>query len=223
MLASVNIHAKLLSAASAALTLSLLTGCQTAPAPKPGSLDLYNGRDFTGWTFFMRANLDPMQTWSITNGVIHCLGRPPGYMRTDKSYRDYRLTVEWRFVKAPPRADNTGLLIHIQPPDRIWPKCFECQGMHGHQGEFWLWDGATAGEPINLKKNGINRLEPARENPVGQWNTFEVVCAGKTIEIIVNGQSVNKITDVNPDSGSIGIQSEGAEFEISKIHLVPLN
>jgi len=95
--------------------------------------------------------------------------------------------------------------------------------MHDHQGEFWLWGGATAGEPINLKKNGIKPLQPAKENRVGEWNLYQVVCAGQSIEIIVNGKSVNKITGCNPASGSIGIQSEGAEIEIRKIHLAPLN
>jgi hypothetical protein len=223
MLAPVNIFAKFLSGASAALVLSLLTGCQTASAPKSGGRDLFNGRDFTGWTFCMRANLDPLQTWSVTNGVIHCLGRPNGYLRTEKRYHDYRLTVEWRFVKAPPRADNTGVLVHLQPPDVLWPKCFECQGMHNQQGDFWLWGGAAGKEPVNLKQNGIARQQPAKENPVGEWNTYQVVCAGKTIEIIVNGKSVNKITGCNPSSGSIGIQSEGAEIEVRKIHLAPLN
>jgi len=223
MLAPVKSFAKFISGAAATLVLSLLTACQTAPPPKAASVDLFNGRDFTGWTFCMRGNLDPMQTWSATNGVIHCLGRPTGYMRTEKSYQDYRLTVEWRFIKAPPRADNTGVLVHMQPPDVIWPKCFECQGMHDHQGEFWLWGGAAADEPVNLKKNGIDRLQPAKENPVGEWNTCQVVCAGETIEIMVNGQAVNKITGCDPASGSIGIQSEGAEIEISKIRLEPLN
>jgi hypothetical protein len=223
MLAPVNIFVKFIPGALAALGLSLLTGCQTASAPKAGGLELFNGRDFTGWTFCMRANLDPMQTWSVTNGVIHCLGRPNGYMRTEKRFHDYRLTVEWRFVKAPPRADNTGVLVHMQPPDAVWPKCFECQGMYKHQGEFWLWGGVAAREPIDLKKNGINRLQPASENRVGEWNTYQVVCAGKTIEIIVNGKSVNKITGCNLASGSIGIQSEGAEIEVRKIHLAPLN
>jgi hypothetical protein len=223
MLAPVNIRIKFLSSMLAALGLSLLAGCRMASAPKSGELDLFNGRDFTGWTFCMRAHLDPTKTWSVTNGIIHCTGHPNGYLRTEKSYHDYRLTVEWRFVKAPPLADNTGVLIHMQPPDELWPKCFECQGLHNHQGDFWLWSGAAGQEPINLKKNGIARLQPARENRVGEWNTYQVICAGKTIEIIVNGQSVNKITGCDPSAGSIGIQSEGAEIEVRKILLAPLN
>ncbi|HEV2437926.1 MAG TPA: family 16 glycoside hydrolase, partial [Verrucomicrobiae bacterium] len=45
-------------------------------------LELFNGKDFSGWTFCMRDHADPRQTWSVTNGVIHCTGEPTGYLRT---------------------------------------------------------------------------------------------------------------------------------------------
>ena len=47
-----------------------------------GSVPLFNGKDFTGFTFCMKNDADPMQTWSVTNGVIHCTGIPIGYIRT---------------------------------------------------------------------------------------------------------------------------------------------
>ena len=84
-------------------------------------IELFNGRDFSGWTFCMKNNADPMQTWSVTNGVIHCTGKPVGYLRTKQSYSNYVLTVEWRFVKIAPKADNSGVLVHIQLPDKVWP------------------------------------------------------------------------------------------------------
>src|SRR5580698_910955 len=92
--------------------LIVLVGHQTVAAQSSGT-DLFNGKDFTGWTFCMRSNAAPENTWSISNGVIHCLGRPLGYLRTEKGYHDYQLDVEWRFVKVAPHADNTGVLIHM--------------------------------------------------------------------------------------------------------------
>jgi hypothetical protein len=56
-------------------------------------IELFNARDFSGWTYCMKNNADPMQTWSVTNGVIHCTGTPAGYLRTKQSYRNYVLTV----------------------------------------------------------------------------------------------------------------------------------
>jgi hypothetical protein len=181
-------------------------------------IELFNGANFDGWTFCMKSNAEPALTWSVTNGVIHCTGKPNGFMRTEQNYSNYVCTVEWRFLKA----GNTGVLVDMQLPDAVWSRCVECQGMHDHQGDFWLWGGVTGNEPANLKKNGIKMLQPSAEKPVGEWNTFQTVCRSNTVEIIVNGTSMNKLTGCNVSSGFIGLQSEGAELEIRKVYLDPL-
>jgi hypothetical protein len=197
-------------------------GCQTSAPKKSAGVDLFNGKNFKGWTILEHLNPGQEPVWSITNGLIHCAGKPNGYVRTDNGFQNYKLTVEWRFVKVAPHADNTGVLVHMQAPDRIWPRCIECQGMHGHQGDFWLWGGVDCAEPKNMRRNGIKMLQPSNENPVGEWNTYQVVCDGNIVEIIVNGKSMNKISGCSVSSGFIGLQSEGAEMEIRKVFLEPL-
>jgi len=207
---------------SAAILFCLVLALSKAVAQDaitPAShVDLFNGKDFSGWAFFMRSNSPPENSWSITNGLIHCTGKPNGFMRTIKNYRDYVCTVEWRFLKP----GNTGVLVDMQLPDSVWPRCVECQGMHDHQGDFWLWGGVAGAEPVNLRKNGIQMLQPSAEKPVGEWNTYQTVCRTNTVEIIVNGTSMNKLTGCNVSSGFIGLQSEGAELEIRKVYLNPL-
>ena len=203
----------------------ILVGCRTSSAePSAPGIDLFNGKDFSGWTFFMRSNSAPEKTWSITNGIIHCKGRPTGFMRTEKEFSDYKLTVEWRFLKVMPKANNTGVLIHMQPDEKIWPKCVECQGQDQKQGDFWLHSGATAeGFPGDGKKSThVPMAGPPNEKPIGEWNTYVVIASGDTAEIIVNGRSMNKIIGCNLSSGSIGIQSEGGDIEVRKIFLQPL-
>src|ERR1700712_771356 len=76
------------------------TNLGPAYALVPGSrIDLFNGKDFAGWTFFMRNNANPTDTWSVADGLIKCTGKPTSYLRTTQDYRDYKLTTEWRFVK----------------------------------------------------------------------------------------------------------------------------
>lgn len=199
----------------------LLAGCQASKPHKTETIDLFNGQNFDGWTFYLRNNADPMKTWSITNGVIHCTGKPSGYARTLKSYHDYKLVVEWRFVKVARHADNTGVLIHMQLPEKVWPKCIECQGQYHKQGDFWLHSGAAA---AGYPSDGVKSVRAAmtispNEKPPGQWGTYEVVASGDTVEIIVNGEPMNQITGCNLSSGFIGLQSEGAEIEIRKVQL----
>ena len=186
-------------------------------------INLFNGKDFSGWTFYMKSNAAPEKTWSITNGVIHCTGVPNGYMRTENSFSNYTLTVEWRFVNITRHGRNTGVLVNMQLPENIWPKCVECQGYYQKQGDFWLQSGATADGYPDTGKPSVNvpMTVPSNEKPIGKWNTYQVITSGDIVEIIVNGKSMNKITGANPTTGFIGIQSEGAEIEVRKIYLQP--
>jgi hypothetical protein len=195
--------------------------------PPPGSREmsvaLFNQKDFTGWTFCMKDNADPLKTWSVTNGVIHCTGKPIGYLRTTQIYSNYFLTVVWRFIKIAPKADNTGVLVHIQPPDKVWPMCVQVQGKHDHQGDLFLMEGAEAKEHRGMNKNTPVPMQgPSQENPVGEWNKAETVCRDGMVESFINGKFMNQITDCTINSGFIGIQSEGGDIEIRSIYFSPL-
>lgn len=187
------------------------------------AIELFNGTNFTGWVFQFRTNADPALTWTVTNGVIHCTGQPYGYMRTEQAYRDYKLTVEWRFVKTAPRADNTGIFLHVQQPDKVWPQTIECQGQSGRQGDILPLGGTS------FKVNGESKTSrsPMRgqsnEKPVGEWNTYEIVCLGDTLKASVNGRLLNEATDCSVSSGFIAIQSEGGEFEVRRVTLERLS
>ncbi len=205
-----------------AFALVGIAAAQEIIAPA-NSIELFNGRDFSGWTFCMKNHADPMKTWSITNGVIHCSGRPIGYMRTKQAYSDYVVTVVWRFVKATPKADNTGVLVHIQPPDKVWPMCIQNQGKSGRQGDLFLMEGAEAKEHKGMSQNSpVPMRGPPNENPLGEWNTNVTVCAGNDVKAVINGKFENEITKCTVSSGFFGIQSEGGDIEIRRIYLEPL-
>ena len=60
------------------------------------------------------------------------------------------------------------------------------------------------------------------ENPLGEWNRLEVICAGASIRILLNGELVNEVTDCHPAAGFIGLQSEYAACTIRRLELHPL-
>ena len=198
----------------------------TTPPPGDrlgGSVHLFNGKDFTGFTFCMKNGADPMQTWSVTNGVIHCTGKPIGYLRTEHSYSNYFLTVEWRFVKVTPKQDNTGILVHIQSPDKVWPMCVQVQGKHDRQGDLFVMAGAEAKEHKGKNANTpVAFRGDSREKPVGEWNTADVVCVNHKVSSFINGHYMNEITECTLNDGFIGIQSEGGDIEIRAIIFSPL-
>jgi hypothetical protein len=198
-------------------------GCKTSVPQKSGGVELFNGKDFSGWTFCMQDNADPAKTWSVTNSVIHCTGTPIGYIRTTQAYSNYVLSVEWRFVKVAPQADNSGVFVHIQLPDKVWPMCVQNQGKSGRQGDLFVMAGAECKEHKGMDASTpVSMRGPSAEKPVGEWNTNVTVCAGNDVKAFINGKFMNEITECTISSGFIGIQSEGGEIEIRRMSLKPL-
>ena len=96
------------------LVFALLKSAAQDIITPTSTIELFNGTNFDGLTFCMRNNADPMKTWSVADGLIHCNGSAIGYFRTKQSYSNYVVTVIWRFVKVTPKANNTGVLVHMQ-------------------------------------------------------------------------------------------------------------
>ncbi len=188
-------------------------------------IQLFNGTNLDGFTFCMKNDADPMQTWSVTNGMIHCNGSAIGYLRTKQAFSNEVVTVEWRFVKVEPKKDNTGVLVNMQLPDKLWPQCVQNQGKSGRQGDLFVMGGAECKEHLALGKDmntPVAFTEASAENPIGEWNTNVTICAGNNVQAIINGKSLNKISECTVSNGFVGIQSEGADFEIRKMYLEPV-
>jgi hypothetical protein len=189
-------------------------------APKTEKIQLFNGKDLNNWVFQLRdPAADPLKVFMVQNGVIRITGNPFGYMRTKDSFSDYRLHVEWRW---PAEATNSGVFIHTQLPDTIWPKSIECQLQAGNAGDFICMNGSDMNERSDKSKRNIKKLAASSEKPSGEWNTMEVVCKTNNIEVFVNGILQNKGTGVNVSKGAICLQSEGKDIEFRNVFLTKL-
>jgi len=60
------------------------------------------------------------------------------------------------------------------------------------------------------------------EHPVGEWNRLEIIAAGRTMTVILNGVLVNQCVDLLPRAGQIQIQSEGAEIFFKSVTITRL-
>lgn len=196
---------------------------QESKAPKKQKTEniyLFNGKDLKNWVFHLKdPSVDPASVFTVKNGIIHIKGDPFGYMRTEKSYSDYKLHVEWSW---PGEATNSGVFVHGQKPDAIWLRCVECQLMAGNAGDFVCMNGAEMSEHINKESILVKKFGESSEKPAGEWNTMEVMCKGNTIEVYVNGILQNKATNVNINEGSICLQSEGKDIQFRNVFLTKL-
>jgi hypothetical protein len=64
-------------------------------------------------------------------------------------------------------------------------------------------------------------MESSSENPPGEWNRYDIVCEGDSIQLTVNGVLQNKGAGANPPSGAICLQSEGSPIQFRNIYLKP--
>jgi dienelactone hydrolase len=85
------------------------------------------------------------------------------------------------------------------------------------KGQLW-WSLHEAGFKELLDTRGKDDVESS----LGAWTKVECICAGKTIEIRVNGTTVNKCFDAYPAAGKILLQSEGFEISFRRFEMQPV-
>ena len=203
-----------------ALSLSCFGGQKT--------VDLFNGENLEGWKFFVENSAaKPGDVFSVKNGLIHIKGKPFGFMYTENKYSNFRLHVEWKY---PIEGSNSGIFLFLQEPTKeLWPNAVECQLCSGRAGDFVLLGGsdvseykAPEGKP-RPKFPVVERFVKERENPVGEWNSVDIICKDGNIEVYINGTLQNIGTKSAHSSGYIGLQSEGGDILFRNVRLTPID
>ncbi len=219
------------------LLFGLLAAC-SAPASSPKPRSLFNGQDLAGWHVDVPAadgRSDAAPSFAVRDGLLVSQGSPEGHLITDESFRDYRLTLQYRWVGEP---GNCGVLVHASVPRRLYgmfPQSIECQMHAGNAGDFWC-----IGEDIRVpdeeqrrgpknnwgvdgeKARRIRNLTDGSESPAGQWNQMVIECAAREIRVWINGELVNHGFDCSADRGQIALQAEGAVCEFRNLELTDL-
>jgi hypothetical protein len=195
-------------------------------AEADGFVPLFNGKDLTGW---VNANCAP-ETWSVTNGMIHCTGHPTGAMRTERQYENFILEAEWRHLSS---GGNSGIFIWGTPiasPGVPFLRGIEVQVLdHGYnakgKNEWYTTHGDVF--PIHgahMKPFGRHNGERSfpseeRSKPSPEWNHYRIVCTNGTIRLSVNGKEVSGGEECNYRKGYLALESEGGPVEFRNIRI----
>ena len=71
-----------------------------ASNPETGFVELFNGKDLTGWsvdgTKTYRIDGETKDVWTAQDGLIRCAGVGYGFLRYDKSFSDFVLKLQFR-------------------------------------------------------------------------------------------------------------------------------
>jgi Domain of Unknown Function (DUF1080) len=199
----------------------------------PEFLDLFNGKDLTGW---VNVNTAP-DTWKARDGLLVCSGHPIGVMRSVKEYENFMLHIEWRHVEA---GGNSGVFVwsdavpdaesrlpngvEVQMLELEWPNLNKRDGVtppiaYVH-GELFGVGGVTT-VPDNPRGERSKSVEN-RCKGKGEWNTYDVVAVDGVIKLAVNGKFVNGIARSSKRKGFLCLESEGAEIHFRNIRILEL-
>jgi hypothetical protein len=202
----------------------LLFACKPANA-ESGWIQLFNGRDLTGWQVKIRGYAvgdNFRDTFRVENGILKVsydrydtFGEEYGHLFYEKPFSHYRLRAEYRFVgeQVPDGPDwafrNNGFMLHSQPAtnmglDQDFPISLEAQLLGGRQsGERPTMNLCTPGS--NVVIDGELRTQHCIESSSktyrgDNWVTVEMIVLGDSVlHHLVEGDTV--MTYMKPTIG----------------------
>jgi hypothetical protein len=200
--------------------------------PPPGFRALFNGKDFTGWKVPEGDN----GHWKVLDGVIDYDAESEA--KGDKSlwhtgaFKDFVLRVDWRIKETPYVNPNVPYIlpdgthardIHGREMKLALPDSDSgvlLRGSGRNQANIWCWP-IGSGEFYGYRMDkamppeiraGVTPRHQA-DNPVGQWNRFEITLKGDRVTVVLNGIKVidNAQLPGIAESGPVGLQHHGGK------------
>jgi hypothetical protein len=177
----------------------------------------FTQKDASNWFYILNdKSLNVTDVFKMSDGLLQISGASSGYLRTKKVYKNYELNVEWRWTKV---LANSGVLVHIQPKDTVWPVCYQVQQKADAAGDIICMNGLWAKECTDSVKFTVKKMQTSNEKPLGEWNTIKIISKNKTLKVWVNGVLQNNITGLTASNGFIGFQNEGKPIEFRNLHI----
>ncbi len=160
-----------------------------------GFVPLLNGRDFEGWTVMG----DPRAFW-FKDGVLRSESGLGGHwMRTNRTYRDFILRVEWRVGQG----GNSGVFVRSAAEGLPWVTGSEIQITNEYRDTAHCTGSLYGDAPV----------DPRPDERADMWHEFEIHCVGRHYRVFADGVPV---VDVDarrmpvfagkPVEGYIGLQ-----------------
>jgi len=180
---------------------------------------LFTANEFpSGWVHYCSEKDAPLQeVWKVEKGatpdedILICNGKLPGYIRTRKPYKNFSISMEWKYPSDPNA--NSGVLIHTSGDDKIWPKSIQVQLHRPTAGSIFPTGGGKSANTLRI--DGLKL-------PVNQWHRCVITCREGTVAVSINDKKTGEVTGCDPQRGCIALQSEGQEIHFRRISLVEL-
>ena len=158
------------------------------------SESIFNGKDLTGWTIY------GTELWYVEDGLLICESGPDeeyGYLGTDKEYKDFILTLEFK-----QGADgNSGVFFRSS---------IEGTKIAGWQAEVAPPGSNTGGIYESYGRGWLIQPDPELDKHLkfGEWNTMKLHVEGDLVETWLNGHKMISLEDekIGKARGKIALQ-----------------
>lgn len=158
------------------------------------AVSIFNGKDLTGWT------AHGTEKWYVEKGLLVCESGPDkayGYLSTDKSYKNFDLTLEFKqsangnsgvfFRSSIDGVKISGWQAEVAPPGS------NTGGIYESYGRGWL-----------IKPDA----EKDKYLKFGEWNKYRIRVVGDEVTTWLNGQEMITLKDekIGQGNGFIALQ-----------------
>ena len=136
---------------------------------------LFDGQSLNGWT-------GSLGGYEAKEGVILCKKQGGGNLYTAKEYGDFSFRFEFKLtpganngigIRTPNQGDAAYVGMEIQVLDDSSPEYATLQPYQYHGSIY-----------------GVVPCKRGHQKPVGEWNSEEIVCRGKQVTVILNGETI---------------------------------
>ncbi|MEE8451969.1 MAG: DUF1080 domain-containing protein [Thermoguttaceae bacterium] len=206
-----------------------LSFAAAGPPSGDGWRSLFNGKDLSDWKIPEGDN----GHWRVVDGVIdydaQSEAKGDRNLWTEESFGDFVLRIDWRLKRTTGlysmptilpdgsyKKDENGQVINVARPNA--DSGIFLRGTGKAQLNIWCWP-VGSGElwgyrndqsmPAEVRAGAVPKVHA--DNPVGQWNTFEITCKGERLTVVLNGKKVidDALLPDLPESGPIALQHHG--------------
>ena len=125
--------------------------------------------------------------WEVVDGLLTACGEPVGYLASDRSYKNFVLSIEFRC------SADTNSGVYVRSP----------QENGGYEVQIWRQ------QPAGYNTGGIvGTAKTSREYVFkgDQWNRYEITADGDHLVVVLNGETTVDIHDAKFSEGNLRLQ-----------------
>lgn len=198
--------------------IALLAFFGTAAEIKDGFVEMFNGKDLSGW--------QTTGHWVVEKNNVVTLKPRPGeegwqrydsYLRTERTYKNFILDLDFKFDKG----GNSGVFLRVGDIKNHVTSGMEIQILDTHGKE-----NAGAHDCGGI----IGTIGPSKNmvKPAGEWNHYTITLVGNSLKLVHNGEQIID-TDLSqgamkdrPPEGYISFQDEAKRIWYRNVRIKEL-